>query len=86
MTGGSAEKLAKNLAVKEVTQAMVPVCLARSADDPEAIVKLALIKSASSFNRSKAVMEAGWAVLPGTDKPNRELAKACVEELKLDAS
>jgi len=86
VTGSGAEEMAKDLATEEVTQAMVPVCLARSADDPEAPAKLALVKAASSFNRSKVVMEAGWATLPGTDEPNRELAKACVEELKLDAS
>jgi hypothetical protein len=86
MTGRGAEELAKNHAASEVTQAMVPICLARSADDPEVVAKLALIKGATSFNQSKAVMEAGWATLPGSEEPNRDLAKACVAELEFDAS
>jgi len=34
-TGGNAEKMAQEFADTEVTQAMVPVCLDMSADDPD---------------------------------------------------
>ena len=31
-------------------------------------------------------METGWATLPGTDAPSRDLADACLAELELDGS
>ena len=85
-TGGNAETMAKSLASEEVTLAMVPVCLANSAADPERLTKLATIREASGYNRSKAVMDAGWAALPGTEEPDRDLANACVDGLNLDGS
>jgi hypothetical protein len=32
------------------------------------------------------MMETGWATLPGTDTPSRDLADACLAELALDGS
>jgi hypothetical protein len=85
-TGSTAEDMAKTFARDEVTLAMVPVCLDMSAADPERIAKLATIQGANSYNQRKAIMATGWATLPGTDAPNGDLAKACIEGLKLDAS
>ncbi|GIT88820.1 hypothetical protein [Roseobacter sp. OBYS 0001] len=84
-TGATAEEMAQTFATEEVTKAMVPVCLDASKADPERAPKLAVIQEASAFNRTKAVMDAGWATLPGTDMPNRDLAKACIAGLELDA-
>lgn len=85
-TGGNAKKMAMNFASEEVTQAMVPVCLDMSAADPERIAKLAAIQAATGYSRSKEIMNAGWATLPGTEAPNRDLAEACIDELEFDAS
>ena len=85
-TGGNAEKMARSFAGEDVTQAMVPVCLQRSTGDPERIAKLVIIKEAKTYNLRKTIMETGWATLPGTDAPNRDLAEACIEGLDLDAS
>ena len=85
-TSGTAQKMAQKFATDEVTLAMVPVCLNRSAADPERLTKLTTIKDTSGFNRSKAMMDTGWATLPGADAPSRELARACIEGLELDGS
>ncbi len=85
-TDGNANKMAKVLAAKEVTQAMVPVCLQLSEADPLRVSKLATIREAKGYNRSKAVMKTGWATPPGTDEPNRDMAEACINGLELDAS
>lgn len=84
-TANSAQEMADSQAKEEVTQAMVPICLQNATADTDRVAKLAAIKAASGFNRSKAVMEAGWATLPGTEEPNRDLARACIEGLDLDA-
>ena len=86
MTGGGAEKMANEMAQDEVIAALVPVCLDMSRADNERIAKLVTIREASSFKRRDAVMETGWATMPGTDGPNRDLAQACIEGLDLDAS
>lgn len=85
-TGSNAEKMAKIFANEEVTQAMVPVCLDMSAADPERVAKLATIQDATTYKRRNAIMDTGWATLPGTEAPNRDLAEACIEGLNLDAS
>lgn len=85
-TSSNAEKMAQSFAADAVTTAMVPICVDMSTADPERITKIATIREASGFNRRKAVMDTGWATLPGTDAPNRDLAAACIEGLELDAS
>lgn len=86
MTGSSADKMARAMAQEETTAALVPTCLAISQADPDRIAKLATIQSARGYNRGQAVMDAGWATAPGMDAPDRELAKACVTAMQLDAS
>lgn len=86
MTGGGANEMASSMAHDEVMSAMVPVCLEMSRDDPGRIAKLETIKATTSYKRRDAVMEAGWATMPGADAPNRDLAQACIKELELDAS
>ncbi|MEM9843271.1 MAG: hypothetical protein AAF965_00590 [Pseudomonadota bacterium] len=86
VTGSSAEKMASEMAEDSVIAALVPFCLERSRTDNERIAKLATIREESSFKRRDAVMETGWATMPGTDGPNRDLAQACIEGLDLDAS
>ena len=85
-TGGNAQEMAQTFATQEVALAMVPVCLNASAVDPERISKLATIQDGSSFGRSRAMMATGWATLPGTEEPSRDLAVACLEGLALDGS
>ena len=85
-TAGSAGELAQNLAAEEVTLAMVLVCLKMSEAASNRIAKLATLQDGSSFQRRNAMMETGWATLPGTDAPSRDLADACLAGLELDGS
>jgi hypothetical protein len=85
-TAGSADEMAQSFAADEVTLAMVPVCLNHSQVDTERAAKLATLQDASSFQRRKAMMDTGWATLPGTDTPSRDLADACLAGLELDGS
>ena len=85
-TAGSADEMAQSFAANEVTLAMLPVCLNLSQVDTERAAKLATLQEASSFQRRNAMMETGWATLPGTDAPSRDLADACLAGLELDGS
>lgn len=86
LTSGSAQAMAQKLANDEVTLAMVPVCLGLSADDSERAEKLVILQDLSGFGRRNAMMETGWATRPGSDKPDRDLADACLARLELDGS
>lgn len=86
VTGGSANKAALAMAEERVISALVPVCLDIANTDPDRIEQLATIREASGFTRRDAVMAAGWATVPGSDGPDRDLAQACAAALDLSAS
>jgi hypothetical protein len=86
MTKGGAEELATAMAEDEVIAALVPVCLEISRTDPDRVAQIATIREASTSQRRNVLMEAGWATVPGSEAPNRDLAVACIEGLDLDAT
>ena len=94
MTASSAEEMANNMAQEDVIAALVPFCLDMARSDPARADKLATIRAASTFlipvmladQRRDAVMETGWATMPGTFAPNRDIAQACLEALDVDRS
>jgi dienelactone hydrolase len=86
VTGSTAAQMASAKAHDEVVAALVPVCLKNSRLDTDRISKLAAIREVATYKRRQAVMDTGWATLPGTETADRDLAQACVEGLNLDAS
>jgi len=94
VTGGTANDRAMAMSRDDVVASMVPVCLDMARSDPSRADKLATIRATSTYlipvmladQRRDALMETGWATMPGTDGPNRDLAQACIEGLDLDAS
>ncbi|MFW8636086.1 hypothetical protein [Cribrihabitans pelagius] len=86
MTGGHAESMANSRSHDELIAALVPVCISMAQTDSERTAKLASIQEAKSFKRRDAVIATGWATVPGSESPNRDLAQACLAGLDLDAS
>ncbi len=85
VTGGTARDSAMALSQKDVVAAMVPVCLDMAETDPERVQKLATIRAATTYKRRDALMEAGWATVPGAESPNRDIAQACLASLDVDS-
>jgi hypothetical protein len=85
-TIGAATKMADNHASEKVTQAMVPVCMEMFKADPQGMVKMEVVRDTTKYKRDKAFMATGWATLPGTEDPSRDLASACIDAIELDAS
>jgi dienelactone hydrolase len=81
VTGSTARQMAADQAQLEVVAALVPICIEQSRQDPQVVETLAQLKSASSYKRRDMLMNAGWATMPGTSEPDRNVAKACIEEL-----
>ena len=61
--------------------ALVPICLEQSSQDPQVAATLAQLKDTNSYQRSDLLMKAGWATMPGSSDPNRDVARACMEKL-----
>ena len=81
VTGGTAKQMAANQAKLEVVAALVPICVQQSKQDPQVVDTLAQLRDAGSWKRSDLLMDAGWATMPGSSDPNRDVARACMETL-----
>jgi len=81
VTGGTAKEMAAEQARNEVVAALVPICVEQSNQDPQAMETLAVLKETSSYQRSDLLMKAGWATMPGSSDPSRDVARACMEKL-----
>lgn len=84
VTGANADKMASAMAHDNVIAAMVPICLDMASADPDRIAHLATIREATSYKRRDAVMATGWATVPGSDAPNRDIAQACLAVLDFE--
>lgn len=85
VTGGTAQDRAEAMSRSGLVAAMVPVCLDMARTDPNRAAKLADIREATTYQRRNALMETGWATVPGTDAPDRDIAQACLASLEVDA-
>lgn len=86
VTGGTAKDRAMAMSRDDVAASMVPVCLDMAQTDPARLAKMATIRAAATFKRRDALMEAGWATVPGADSPNRDIAQACLAALDVDGT
>ena len=81
-TGSSAERLAKQTADVAVIDALVPICINQSKLDPDTTAKLGqLLAIKSSYEQRDFVIKSGWATMPATTDPNRDLASKCADAL-----
>ncbi|SDD87301.1 hypothetical protein [Ruegeria marina] len=85
VTGGTAQDRAMAMSQNDVVAAMVPVCLDMARSDRDRTAKLATIRDASTYQRRDALMDAGWATVPGAKAPDRDIAQACLTSLDVDA-
>ncbi len=81
VTASTAQTMANSASNDAVVAALIPHCLARAENDPEASVVLAELKDARAMNRRAIVEKAGWATPINEERPNRALAQACQEAL-----
>ena len=82
MTSGKSMIVADEMARTQVVAALVPICVEQSKRDPDVAAKLAELKNAVSYKRNEMLMQMGWATMPGSDEPNRVVAKYCMEKLE----
>jgi alpha/beta superfamily hydrolase len=86
-TSDTAARLARQQADTAVTTALVPLCIAQSKADRAVREKMGELKAlSSSYDQRDFVTKTGWATVPGSEDPNREVAEACAAALLKTAS
>ena len=86
MSPGTAEQRSSESAQAALRDALTPICVARFEHDADHEAKLATLKSKSSWSRDDYVIEQGWATMPGSTEPERQIAQACVNRILANAS
>lgn len=81
VTAAKADAMADERAHDAVVSVLAPICVAQSKADPQAAETLAKLKGTSLYRRGEVLMEAGWATMPGSEDPDRAVARACAETL-----
>lgn len=81
VTASTAQTMANSASNDAVVAALMPHCLARAENDPQASVVLAELKEARTTGRRAIIENAGWATPINEERPNRALAQACQEAL-----
>ena len=81
VTGGSAQKMAEELAQNAVVARLAPICVEQFNQDSEKDQKLKKLKETSSWERNDYVGKQGWATMPGEKESDSTVAGKCAELL-----
>ncbi len=81
VTGGTAQKMAEEMAEDAVVGRLAPICVEQYNQDSEKVRKLEELKAESSWKRKDYVEKQGWATIPGQTNPDRNVAEKCAEML-----
>ncbi len=79
VTGGTAEAMADKRAKSATVAALAPICAAKFQGDSSFDTKLSELNDTRAYQRAAFIEEGGWATMPGNDKGDRDVAKACAD-------
>ncbi len=79
VTGGTAQKMAEEMAEDAVVGRLAPICVEQYNQDSEKDQKLIELKEESSWLRSEYVEKQGWATMPGEKNPDSIVSKKCAD-------
>ncbi len=81
VTKGSAAAMAKTTSDEAVVVALADICVHQFNGQPDAVAKLVELKAQSPYQQSMALETAGFATVPGQDKPLMGVGLACANKL-----
>ena len=81
VTGGTAQKMAEELAQEAVVARLAPICVEQYNPDSETDQKLTELKEEGSWKRDDYVEKQGWATMPGEKEADSKVAGKCAELL-----
>ena len=81
VTGGAAETMAKKQAKSATVAALAPICAAKFQADTSFEAKMSELNETRAYQRAAFIEKGGWATMPGSEKGDRDVAKACADML-----
>ena len=79
--GGTAQRMAEEMAEKAVVDRLAPICVEQFNQDPDKDKKLEELKEISSYDRGEYVEKQGWATMLGEKEPDSKVADECARRL-----
>ncbi len=79
VTGGTAQKMAEEMAEEAVVGRLAPICVVQYNQDSEKDRKLEELKEESSWKRREYIEKQGWATMPGEETPDSKVAEKCAD-------
>ena len=81
VTGGTAQKMAQEMADKAVVDRLAPICVIQFMQDPNKEERLKELQEMDSWKRGDYVKKQGWATMPGEKEPDSQVADECASRL-----
>ncbi len=83
VSNSKASEMATDQSDHAVIAALTPICVAQfKAQTPaNQTTQLAALEKESSYKRDDFVIDQGWATMPGSDTPAKEIGRSCADEL-----
>lgn len=79
VTGGTAEVMADKRAKSAMVAALAPICVNKFQEESGFDTKLSELTETRTYQRAAFIEKGGWATMPGSEKGDRDVAKACAE-------
>ena len=81
VTGGTARTMATKAAEAAQAELAAAVCVHQFTQAEDARARLVSLKDLNSYRRSRFIEEGGWATMPGSARPIRNVSGLCVQQL-----
>jgi hypothetical protein len=81
VTGGTAKEMVQRSTTSALVSALSPICVDKFQHSAEAAVNMVEFKKVSSYQQGSFIEKGGWATLPGGDRADSAVARACGEML-----
>jgi hypothetical protein len=81
VTGGTAKDMVQRSTSSAVVSVLSPICVDKFQHSAEAATNMLELKKVSSYQQGSFIEKGGWATLPGSDRADSAVARACGEML-----
>ena len=81
VTGGTAKEMTRKSSTAAVISALSPICVDKFQHSADAATNMTELKKVSSYQQADFIEKGGWATLPGSDKADSAVARACADLL-----
>ncbi len=79
VTAGTAESMATKRAKSATVAVLAPICVAKFQEESGYDTNLSQLNETRAYQRAAFIEKGGWATMPGSEKSDRDVAKACAE-------